>query len=133
MPASKGRDLLLTIQTAAGPPIVYTVLGSQQGASITRSADDLDASSKDSEDYVGLPGRRSSEISCDALLLPTDAAYVALEAAYLAGTILSVKTTTIGGRVARTASVIITELGEEFPDNEVSTCSISLKVTGAWA
>lgn len=132
MPPINGTSVLLKIRTSTGPT-VYTTLGSQRGVTIERTAAEIDTSSKDGADWTGLPGRRESTISLDALYVPSDTAKAALVTAYESGALCNVQRTAAGADPARSADCIITTLHEEYPDQDAAVFTVDLKVSGAWA
>lgn len=112
---------------------MYTTLGSQRGVKIERNAAEIDTSSKDGADYTGMPGRRESTISLDALYVPSDTAKAALVTAYESNAMCKVRRTAVGADPARTADCFITKMSEDYPDQNVALFSVDLKVSGAWA
>ena len=131
MPPVNGTSVLLQVRTATGPD-VYTTLGSQRDMEIEYAADEIDTSSKDSADYTGLPGRRSSSLTCDALWIPSDAAKAALFTAYETGAMCRIRRSAVGADAARQADCFITSITGSHPDQGASTLSVSLKLSGPW-
>ncbi len=129
--AVNGTDILLLVNTGTEEVPVYTVVGGQRGAEYPETTDEIDASSKDSAAYRVLPGRKKSAISCDALYIPSDAAYAALKAAMRNRDFILVRRREEGTDVEE-ARAIITDLSRSAPDNEVATVSISLTIDGDW-
>lgn len=131
MPGINGRDLLLSMRTSTGPD-VYTTLGSQRGASIEETTEEIETSSKDSRAATYLTGRYGSSISCDALYIVSDAAKQALRDAMRNGTTLRVRTTALGAEAVEQAECIVTMINKEFPDQDAAVISCELLVTGTW-
>lgn len=129
--ATNGSDVLLYINTGTDLAPNYTILGGQRGASIERSGDAIDATSKDSAATRVLPGRVSVTISCDALYIPSDAAYQALDAAQKGRQFVTARKYVDGVAVGE-ARAIVTSLSEEHPDMDVSTISLELALDGDW-
>lgn len=73
-----GDDVLLKVKDLASGK----VLAGQQGASISRSASEIDVSTKGTNWAEKLPGQLSWSISCDGLLVADDEAYAILEEAF---------------------------------------------------
>lgn len=132
MPPINGTSVLLQVRTAVSPD-VFTTLGSQRGATIDRTAAEIDTSSKDGIDFTGLPGRRESTVSLDALLVPSDAARTALITAWETNAMCKIKRTAVGAEVAKSADCFITTLHEEYPDQDSAVFSVNLKISGSWA
>jgi hypothetical protein len=109
----------------------YVVLGGQRGAAVGRAGDEIDASSKDSAASRVLPGRVKVTVTCDALFIPTDAAYQALDAAQKGRQFIMVEKYVEGVPVAE-ARAIITDLSEDHPDMDTSTVSVGLSIDGDW-
>jgi TP901-1 family phage major tail protein len=123
-----GTDILVWVDTGGAP----TVIGSQRGASFKRTAGTIDYSCKNDFHWLGDYGRLESEISMEALYIPTDAAYLLLRAAYEARTYVNVVRAEYGVFI-ESALAIVTDLSDEAPDQEAATVSATLKVSGAWA
>lgn len=134
MPATgavDGGTILLSVRTATAPD-VYTTVGGQRGAKVSRSRNTLDFSAKGDGDEFHGGGRRSSTVSLDGLVIVNDAARAALIAAYEGNGAGRIRRGAIGAEAARQADVIITSIDEEFPDDAESTWSVELMVTGPW-
>lgn len=129
--ANNGTDYLLYINTGTVGSPVWTAAGSQKNLTIGKTADILDASHKADTWEVALQGRRHSTVDLDALFVPTDAALVALQAAFNAQLPILIRKYFQGNAVEQADSVI-SDLTENLPDNEISTVRISLRVTGGW-
>lgn len=129
--ATNGTDILIYINTGSEVSPNYVVLGGQRGAGIGRTGDEIDASSKDSAASRVLPGRVKVTITCDALYIPTDAAYQALDAAQKARSFILVREY-VDAVATREARAIITDLSEDHPDMDVSTVSVGLSLDGDW-
>jgi predicted secreted protein len=121
----------LYVNTGSESSPSYTVLGGQRGATVGRKGDEIDASSKDSAAHRVLPGRVTVTITCDALYIPSDAAYQALDAAQKARDFIMVQQS-VNGVPTREARAIITDLSEAHPDMDVSTVSVGLSIDGDW-
>lgn len=68
----------------AATTATYTTLGGQRGATLRRAGGEADATAKDSSNWhVGLPTIREWGIEGDAVALEDDAAFLALERAFL--------------------------------------------------
>lgn len=130
--ANNGTDLLLLANTGTPSVPVYEVVGSQRDATIEESTDTIDVSSKEGRSMRVLPGRYSSTISLDALYVPTDAAYLALQAANRDGTLILVARQ-FEGAVTEIATAKIDSMSESFPDQGEAVVSVSMTLDGDWA
>jgi predicted secreted protein len=131
MAGTNGTDILIKVRTAVGPPEVYTVVGSQRDISIDENVAEIDFSSKDQPEQVVGGGRYTSSLSFDEVYLPTDAGYVALKTSFMARTLVKIEI--FEAAVAkRSAMALITKMSKNFPDQDASTVSIDMTVSGAW-
>ena len=90
--ASVGKDFLLSVNTGTVAVPVWTLIGGQRGASLSRSADEIDVSHKTSGGWKSVKaGLRSWSIDLDGLVLLADAGLAALEQAFMAGTEVNVQ------------------------------------------
>lgn len=129
--ANNGTDLLLLANTGTPSVPVYEVVGSQRDATIEETTDTIDVSSKEGRAMRVLPGRYSSTISLDALYVPTDAAYLALQTANRDGTLILVARQ-FEGSVTEIATAKIDSMSESFPDQAEAVISISMTLDGEW-
>lgn len=130
-----GSLVLLQVRTATAPD-VYTTVGGQRGMSIGKEMTAIDTSAKDNADGTYVGGRRNSTMSMEGLVIASDAGRLALVAAYetngaLAG-FVRIRRGAIGAEVAKQAEGIITDLSEDFPDDEESTWSVEIQISGPW-
>jgi predicted secreted protein len=126
-----GTDLLILANTGTPEVPVYAAVGCQRDATIDEATATIDVSCKDSRAQRVLPGRYSSTLSLDALYVPDDAAYLALQTANRDGELILVAKE-IAGVVTETASAKIDTMSESFPDQGEATISISLTIDGFW-
>lgn len=130
--AMNGTDILLLVNTGMPSVPVYEVVGSQRDVTFDETTEEIDVSSKSSRAKRVLPGRYSSEISLEALYVPSDAAYLALKDAMRNGTLIKVLRQESGVSLEE-ATAMIGALGEAGPDQGEATVSIKLTVDGEWA
>jgi len=119
----RGVDVLLSV---GGQTV-----GSQRNASLKMDGKEIDVSDKTTGGWdTTIVGNRSWAIDCEAILLDSDAGQDAIEAAFLAGTQVSVAIA-VGARgtYSGTASIVSLEMTGEKDD--VSTMKISLKGASA--
>jgi TP901-1 family phage major tail protein len=129
--AMNGSDLLLLVNTGTPETPVYEAVGSQRDATIDEGNATIDVSSKDSRAQQVLAGRYSSSVSLDALYVPNDAAFAALQAAMRAGELILIAREE-DGTVVEVALANIDSMSQSFPDQGEATISISLTVSGEW-
>lgn len=126
-----GSTVLLQVRTATGPD-VYTTVAGQRGLSRERTRSILNTSAKEDSAQTKLGGKRDSSLSFDGLVIASDAARAALVAAYEGTGDGRIRVTAIGAEPAKQALFVIETINEEFPDDEESTWSVDLQVTGEW-
>jgi len=127
-----GTDVLILVNTGTEEAPVYTAVGSQRGASLSETNDEIDISSKDSRAGRYLAGRYGSTLSLDALYVPNDTAYLALKTAQRAGDPILVRIEEEDVETEE-ATAIITDMSTDFPDQDAATISIDLRIDGEWA
>lgn len=121
--AMNGTDILIWVNGNA--------VGSQRDVTIDETTDEIDVSSKDSRAMRVLPGRYGTTISLDALYVPDDAAFIALQNAMRNGDFVEVVRIE-EGVVVESADAIVTSLSRAGPDQDAATASIALRVDGFW-
>ncbi|MGL4850931.1 MAG: phage major tail protein, TP901-1 family [Clostridium sp.] len=118
---------------------VTKVLGGQRNATLSRSAETIDATSKDTVGnwMESLPGFKSWSIECEACYIADDTSYQALNTAFLAGknvyvlvTFGELGTTGVKGMVGEAT---ITDFPIELPYDDLVTYSLTLNGSGALA
>ena len=126
-----GTDVLILVNTGTEASPVYTAVGSQRGASLSETNDEIDISSKDSRAGRYLAGRYGSTLSLDALYVPNDTAYLALKMAQRAGDPILVRIKEEDVETEE-ALAIITDMSTDFPDQDAAAISIDLRIDGEW-
>lgn len=122
--AMNGTDILIWVDGNA--------VGSQRDVTIDENTAEIDVSNKnDGRAMRVLPGRYDSSLSLDALYVPDDVAYLALQAAMRNGTFVEVVVIE-EGVVIESADAIVTALSRNGPDQAEATVSISLRIDGDW-
>ena len=121
--AMNGTDILIWVDG--------NCVGSQRDVTIDETTAEIDVSSKDGRAMRVLPGRYGSTMSLDALYVPDDTAYLALQAAMRNGTFVEVVVIE-EGVVLESADAIVTALSRSGPDQGEATVSISLRIDGDW-
>jgi TP901-1 family phage major tail protein len=129
-----GVDVLLEVQTGTDQTTqepIYKVLGGQSGATLNRSAEAIDVTSKDSQGWTeAIAGIKSFSIECEGFLSEDDEATGALEEAFDARTSLKATIKMPSGKKYE-GTVIITDFPVEFPQDDAVTYSLELTGTGA--
>ena len=121
--AMNGADVLIYIEG--------NLVGSQRGVTFKESNEEIDYSSKDARAFQGGPGRYKATFSLEALYVPTNAAYQALQAATRNGTYVDVVRQEEGVDIEE-AEGFITSLSEEAPDQSECTVSCDITISGEW-
>jgi len=122
--AMNGTDILIYIDG--------DLVGSQRDCSWEETTEEIDVSSKDSRAMAVLPGRYGCTISLDALYVPDDTAYLALQTAMRDGTEVEVWRVE-DSVVEESADAIVTSLARSAPDQGEATVSCSLRIDGEWS
>lgn len=107
-----------------------SVLGGQRGATLNRSAETLDSTSKDGEGWAeSIAGLKSWGIDADGVLIESDKAYEILENAYLNSEPITAYIELPSG-TKYVGETIITDLPIEAPHDDLVTYSVSLTGSG---
>lgn len=127
-----GSTILLQFRTGTGPD-VYTTVAGQTGLSVSRERTMIATSAKEDGDATFAGGRRSSTVSLEGLVLAADVSRTAIRAAFNSSSGEGrIRRTAIGAEAAEQATVLVSSLEEDFPDDDASTWTAELQVTGAW-
>lgn len=90
--ATVGKDFLLYVNTGTVAIPVWTLIGGQRGASLARSAEEIDVSHKGSGGWgAKKAGLRSWSLDLDGLVLAADSGIAALEYAFQNGLEVNIK------------------------------------------
>ena len=123
-----GSKVKVYIGTVTG-----VVLAGQRSATLNRSAETIDTTTKDGDGWAeSESGMKSWSIDCDGAYIESDAAYGTLETAFLAGTKVDAYIQFPSG-AKYSGKVVITDFPLEFPYDDLVTYSISLQGSGALA
>lgn len=108
------------------------ILGGQRGATLNRSAETLDATSKDTEGFwkETLQGFKEWSIDTDGLLIESDEAYSVLEEKFLKSENVDVLVI-MGSGTKYKGNAVITDFPLEMPYDDMVTYSLSLTGSGA--
>lgn len=135
MPTTKiaGVDVLLYVQTGtdAGNNPIYTVLGGQSNATLTRSTNIVASNSKDDGGWASnVAGINSWGLECEGYIVASDTALEYLETAWADRQTLKAEIRMPSGK-KYTGEVIISDFPAEFPQEDAATYSLTLTGTGA--
>lgn len=126
----KGIDFVLKLNTAVDGQAVYEVLGGQRGATLNRSVETIDITTKGSDSWKEfLPGIGEWSIDTDGLIVESNAAFSKLEECFMAREPLMIELTTPGNKTYK-GNVYITDFPIELPYDDAVTYSVSLMGTG---
>ena len=129
--ALNGTSVLIMANTGTPTSPVYTVVASQKDLKMNEAVAKIDVSSKDSPNERVIGGRYSSTVDFDALYVPTDAAYQALETSFRARNLILVQVW-LNGVAEEQANCLITKLDRNFPDQKESTVALACVVDNGW-
>jgi TP901-1 family phage major tail protein len=104
-----------------------TEVACQTGLSIEENNELIDASHKQSTYASYIYGRGEGSLSLEALYVPTDAGFQALRTAFKNKQPVTVRISENGTAVEE-AEALIESMSREYPDNEVATISVELKL-----
>ena len=129
--AMKGLDVLIKVNVGTAETPEYVAVGAQRGASLSRSAETLDKTSKDSDGWQeSLSGLKSWSISTDGLLILDDAGYEALENAYMMSENVLVQFSTKSGAMFE-GDAIITSIDLDAPYDDLISYTAEFQGSGA--
>ena len=129
-----GKNVLVYINfgegaTEAAP--VWALIGGQRSASLSMTADGIDATNKASdgwgETYAGI---KSTELSMDGIINKNDDGYAALKDAFIKGEAVDLCRYATDGTADRNW-YNITELSDETPHDDMATFSMTAGGVGA--
>ncbi|MBJ8030238.1 MULTISPECIES: phage major tail protein, TP901-1 family [Bacillus cereus group] len=108
------------------------LLAGQRNATLSRSAETVDATSKDTAGFwkESLAGFKEWSIDCDGAFVESDAAYGLLETAFINSENVNVYIELPSGTKYK-GNCTITDFSLEFPYDDLVTYSISLQGSGA--
>jgi hypothetical protein len=126
-----GTDLLILANTGTAVSPVYEAVGCQRDCTIDEASETIDYSCKDARERAVGHGRYSSDVSLDALYVPSNDAYLALKNAMRNGDMILIAREE-EDVVTETVNAQVNSLSETFPDQGEATVSIGMAVDGAW-
>ena len=129
--AMKGLDVLIKVNVGTEETPEYIAVGAQRGASLSRSAETLDKTSKDSDGWQeSLAGLKSWSISTDGLLILDDEGYEALENAYMMSENVLIQFSTKSGAMFE-GDAIITAIDLDAPYDDLISYTAEFQGSGA--
>lgn len=122
-----GVDVLLKIKKNSS----FVALGGQKGCSLSRSAETISVTDKNSEGWAeSMVGVKSWSLECDGFVVLGDEALTELHNAFDNRTPIDVEIRVGGAETATgytyTGKVVITDFPEEFAQDDAVTYSLSL-------
>ena len=129
----RGLDVLIKVNVGTAETPEYIAVGAQRGASLSRSAETLDKTSKDSDGWQeSLAGLKSWSISTDGLLILDDEGYEALENAYMMSENVLIQFSTKSGAMFE-GDAIITAIDLDAPYDDLISYTAEFQGSGALA
>lgn len=127
-----GKMSGLKCKVYIGDALSGTILAGQRSATLNRSAETIDATSKDSEGgwKESLSGFKEWSIDCDGAFVTNDVAYKTLEQNFMNSENLAVYIEMPSG-TKYVGEATITDFPLEFPYDDLVTWSITLQGSGA--
>lgn len=125
-----GVDVLVSAKIDVSGTPTDTVVGGQSGATLNRSTNVMEVTSKESGWTERLAGIKDWSIECEGYVVVSDKAYDALETAWENGDTLSVSIKVPSGNTY-TGDVIISDFPLEAPQDDAMTFKLTLQGTGA--
>ena len=128
-----GKEVLLYLNFGEGATEeapVWTLIGGQTTADLDMSADDIDASDKNSNGWGETEaGLKTTELSLEGIICNNDEGYAALKDAFIKGEAVDICRYAADGTADRNW-YSITELSDETPHDDMATFSVTLAGIG---
>lgn len=129
--ATVGKDFLLSVNTGTVAVPVWTLVGGQRSASLSRTADEIDVSDKTTQGWKSAKaGLRSWSIDLDGTVILSDTGLAALEQAFMTGVEINVRLLYPDGS-EQTGWGSVTEFSIESPHDGEATVSGTISGNGA--
>ena len=126
-----GAKVVVGVNVGTDASPVFSILGHQRGVTFDESVEAIDMSSKESEARKVEGGRYQSSVSLESLYVPSSNEYGVLRTRFRNREKVLVRRQ-LEGQDWEEASVLITSLSEDFPDQAEATVSLTLEVDGKW-
>ncbi|AUS10127.1 hypothetical protein C1X05_15690 [Laceyella sacchari] len=125
--ATNGSTVLLMVKEGTN----WIAVGEQTGLSIEELVNLIEAGHKGLTTQQYVYGKKEGSISLEGLYVKDDAGYLALKNAFKNRTAIMVRRQENGVNV-EDVECLIESMSTEFPDDDVSTISVELKMNGEW-
>jgi len=126
----KGIDFVVSVNTGTDALPVWTKIAGQRGATLSRSAETLETTSKDSQGFKEFEaGFKEWSIETEGLFVDGDAGFAELEDAFMNGTKLKVQIAYPNGSKYEGLTVV-TDLGLDMPYDDMATASATFTGSG---
>jgi TP901-1 family phage major tail protein len=131
--AVSAGSFLVKVNTGTDVSPVWTAVGSQRDAKLSRSMATIDVTSKDSNNWEeSLPDVRSWSIDANAMYVPDDTAYEALETAWENQALVEIMWEEANGDTF-TGNAYITDFPKSAPHKDAVTIDVTFKGCGELA
>lgn len=126
----KGIDFIVSVNTGTQELPVFTKIGFQRGATLNRSSETLETTSKNSNGYKEFEyGFKEWSIDADGLYSNSEISYQYLENAFMEGTKVKVQFATPSGEQYE-GMALITDMPLEAPYDDMATWSCAFTGSG---
>lgn len=126
----KGLDVLINVNTGTAEVPEFTKVAGQRGATLSRSVDTLETTSKNTEGFKDFEySFKEWSIEADGLLVDGDEAFNALEEAFMNSEKVLVQMAFPSGKQYKGLAVI-SEIPIEAPYDDMATYSVTLQGAG---
>jgi TP901-1 family phage major tail protein len=134
MARSKGIDgaaVLVLVNLGDDVTPNWTPVAEQTNLSTESTRNLIEASSKDSDHTKWIYGKQDDTVSLEALYVPNDAAFKALEDAMKNKEPVVLRRTENGTDIEE-ATALVSTISKEWPDNDASTVSVEFQLDEPW-
>lgn len=134
MARSKGIDgaaVLVLVNLGDDVTPNWTPVAEQTNLSTESTRNLIEASSKDSNATKWIYGKQDDTVSLEALYVPNDAAFKALEDAMKNKESVVLRRTENGTDIEE-ATALVSTISKEWPDNDASTVSVEFQLDEPW-
>lgn len=122
----KGLDMLIKVNTGTKAVPVWTPVGGQRGASLSRTSDTVETTFKGNGGFkTYAQSFKEWSVEADGIVVVDDAGFQALEDAFNNGTNVFVELSAATGRKYQ-GEMIVSDLPLEMPYDDMITYSVSL-------
>lgn len=126
--AINGRTYLVYINVSGTP----TLIGGQRDVTFTEGRPSIDASDKDANNRKLIQGQYEASLTFSAIFDTADSGYANARTNLRSGTNVTVHRTESGSSI-ESATGLITQFTESFPNQDVAVGEFTVEITGAWA